>query len=132
LLPIGGTIQQIIENLQLAVDERLIEPLWRMQVLVDRASRAHSDDEMDRFDDELLKALGELRALRDRLRTPAAVPVGERDLVAVAASLPGSEVEHPSETDTSNNDDEGAERDATMPHSRYNRQRLDDRLAASR
>src|SRR5258708_5837537 len=67
LLTIGGTIQQIIENLQLAADERLIEPLWRMQVLVDRASRAHSDDEMDRFDDELLKALAGLRTLRDRL-----------------------------------------------------------------
>jgi hypothetical protein len=67
LLTIGGTIQQIIENLQLAADERLIEPLWRMQVLVDRASRAHTDAEMDRFDDELLRALGELRTLRDRL-----------------------------------------------------------------
>src|SRR6478735_4071381 len=67
LLTIGGTIQQIIENLQLAADERLIEPLWRMQVLVDRASRAHSDDEMDCFDDELLKALAGLRTLRERL-----------------------------------------------------------------
>ncbi len=67
LLTIGGTIQQIIENLQLAADERLIEPLWRMQVLVDRASRAESDEEMDRFDEELLRALRELRHLRDRL-----------------------------------------------------------------
>src|SRR5262245_28621089 len=67
LLTIGGTIQQIIESLQFAADERLIEPLWRMQVLVDRASRAHSDEEMDRFDNDLLKALGELRHLRDRL-----------------------------------------------------------------
>jgi len=68
LLTIGGTIQQIIENLQLAADERLIEPLWRMQVLVDRASRAQTDEEMDRFDDQLLRALGELRHLRDRLQ----------------------------------------------------------------
>ncbi len=67
LLTIGGTIQQILENLQLAADERLIEPLWRMQVLVDRASRAQTDAEMDRFDDELLKALSSLRTLRDRL-----------------------------------------------------------------
>jgi len=73
LLTIGGTIQQIIENLQLAADERLIEPLWRMQVLVDRASRAESDEEMDRFDDELLRTLRELRHLRDRL---SAGPVG--------------------------------------------------------
>src|SRR5262245_6761704 len=56
LLTIGGTIQQIVENLQFAADERLIEPLWRMQVLVDRARRAQTDEEMDRFDDELLGA----------------------------------------------------------------------------
>src|SRR5262249_28919822 len=68
LLTIGGTIQQIIENLQLAADERLIEPLWRMQVLVDRANRAQTDEEMDRFEDLLLQALGELRTLRDRLQ----------------------------------------------------------------
>jgi hypothetical protein len=69
LLTIGGTIQQILENLQFAADERLIEPLWRMQVLVDRASRATTDAEMDSFDDDLLKALGELRHLRDQLHT---------------------------------------------------------------
>ena len=69
LLTIGGTIQQILENLQFAADERLIEPLWRMQVLVDRASRATTDAEMDGFDDDLLRALGELRHLRDQLRT---------------------------------------------------------------
>jgi hypothetical protein len=69
LLTIGGTIQQILENLQFAADERLIEPLWRMQVLVDRASRAATDAEMDSFDDDLLKALGELRHLRDQLYT---------------------------------------------------------------
>jgi len=67
LLTIGGTIQQILENLQFAADERLIEPLWRMQVLVDRASRATTDDEMDALDNDLLKALGELRHLRDHL-----------------------------------------------------------------
>jgi len=67
LLTIGGTIQQILENLQFVADERLIEPLWRMQVLVDRASRATTDDEMDALDNDLLKALGELRHLRDLL-----------------------------------------------------------------
>ena len=82
LLTIGGTIQQILENLQFAADERLIEPLWRMQVLVDRASRATTDAEMDAFDDDLLKALGELRHLRDQLheivheRVPVASPPG--------------------------------------------------------
>jgi hypothetical protein len=90
LLTIGGTIQQILENLQLAADERLIEPLWRMQVLVDRASRAESDEEMDGFDDQLLRALGELRHLRDRLDgtlesarggiVPGGVPVGAERL----------------------------------------------------
>src|SRR5690348_5556824 len=78
LLIIGGTIQQILENLQFAADERLIEPLWRMQVLVDRASRATTDEEMDALDNDLLKALGELRHLRDRLhgsqRADDAVP----------------------------------------------------------
>jgi hypothetical protein len=67
LLTVGGTIQQILENLQFAADERLIEPLWRMQVLVDRASRARDDEEMDRFDDQLLAELGRVRELRDRL-----------------------------------------------------------------
>jgi hypothetical protein len=73
LLTIGGTIQQILENLQFAADERLIEPLWRMQVLVDRASRATTDSEMDELDNDLLKALGELRHLRDRLSGSAVV-----------------------------------------------------------
>jgi hypothetical protein len=67
LLTVGGTIQQILENLQFAADERLIEPLWRMQVLVDRASRARDDEEMDRFDDQLLAELARVRELRDRL-----------------------------------------------------------------
>jgi hypothetical protein len=134
LLTIGGTIQQIIENLQLAADERLIEPLWRMQVLVDRASRAHSDDEMDRFDDELLKALGELRALRDRLHPSPANPMSQREQVTTAgASLAGSELERPRAVDASDeHEDEVLEEGATMPHGRYNRQRLDDRLAATR
>jgi hypothetical protein len=75
LLTIGGTIQQILENLQFAADERLIEPLWRMQVLVDRASRATTDEEMDALDNDLLKALGDLRYLRDRLAdAPAGAP----------------------------------------------------------
>jgi hypothetical protein len=69
LLTVGGTIQQILENLQFAADERLIEPLWRMQVLVDRASRARDDEEMDGFDDQLLAELARVRELRDRLST---------------------------------------------------------------
>ncbi len=90
LLTIGGTIQQIIENLQLAADERLIEPLWRMQVLVDRASRAQSDEEMDRFDDALLAALRELRHLRERLSAgPAsmAAPASATGAVADGALI---------------------------------------------
>jgi hypothetical protein len=122
LLTIGGTIQQIIESLQFAADERLIEPLWRMQVLVDRASRAQSDEEMDRLDNDLLKALGELRHLRDRLHggqpshdtvDPAEpTPAPQR-----AAALDGEVEELP---------------DELMPVGRYNAKRLDDRLAATR
>src|SRR4029079_19116167 len=47
LLTIAGTIHKILNNFHFAADERLIEPLWRMQVLVDRASRATTDEEMD-------------------------------------------------------------------------------------
>jgi hypothetical protein len=89
LLTIGGTIQQILENLQFAADERLIEPLWRMQVLVDRASRATTDAEMDAFDDELLHALRELRHLRDQLRTG---PTEQLD-VPPSASVSSSNIE---------------------------------------
>jgi hypothetical protein len=122
LLTIGGTIQQILENLQFAADERLIEPLWRMQVLVDRASRATTDEEMDMLDNDLLKALGELRHLRDRLHgaqrsddaTPhleaSSVPEDENVLHANAEELP----------------------EDLMPIGRYNAKRLDDRLAATR
>jgi hypothetical protein len=103
LLTIGGTIQQILENLQFAADERLIEPLWRMQVLVDRASRATTDEEMDHLDNDLLKALGELRHLRDRLSGSGSgsgsvvatlppelgvAPNGHADGVALTAAAP--------------------------------------------
>jgi hypothetical protein len=122
LLTIGGTIQQIIESLQFAADERLIEPLWRMQVLVDRASRAHSDEEMDRFDNDLLKALGELRHLRDALHGGLPQPTG--------ASLS----ETASETQTAEAGEDGLEEIPAelMPAGRYNAKRLDDRLAATR
>lgn len=98
LLTIGGTIQQILENLQFAADERLIEPLWRMQVLVDRASRAQTDADMNAFDDELLKALADLRTLRDRLASgpnqssgapidqPAAPPSPSANVHSLASS----------------------------------------------
>jgi len=89
LLTIGGTIQQILENLQFAADERLIEPLWRMQVLVDRASRATTDAEMDALDNDLLKALGELRHLRDRLTPPAlGAPPAAQTVVQTGSEAP--------------------------------------------
>jgi len=139
LLTIGGTIQQIIENLQLAADERLIEPLWRMQVLVDRASRAHSDEEMDRFDDELLKALSGLRLLRDRLAHGAqgvqAAPAESGDdgveatsgaPAAVAARAEGiAGADPPAQLQLE------AEQ-AEMPTARYNGRRVTARLEATR
>jgi len=143
LLTIGGTIQQILENLQLAADERLIEPLWRMQVLVDRASRAQTDDEMDRFDDELLQALASLRTLRDQL---AAVETQGAPGAYVAREVAAPA--QPSAEDATENvarrgsasrpftAAEGLEDDladgAAMPTDRYNHKRLDDRLAATR
>jgi hypothetical protein len=139
LLTIGGTIQQIIENLQLAADERLIEPLWRMQVLVDRASRAQTDEEMDRFDDHLLKALGELRTLRDHLSDGAA------DASTQIATIEAPEAEQSSAgsaidarglvpVTVGQVDDEGEDQRVAvaMPTHRYNHRRLDDRLAATK
>ncbi len=155
LLTIGGTIQQILENLQLAADERLIEPLWRMQVLVDRASRAQTDEEMDRFDDQLLKALGELRHLRDRLYSdrlgaPGApsLPdgagdnlrsVGERGAVGSAGAHPAAR-EPVSEQVSAWMDEEARAEEMRVeeleaqqaPNGRYNHKRLDDRLAATK
>jgi len=146
LLTIGGTIQQILENLQLAADERLIEPLWRMQVLVDRASRAQTDEEMDRFDDQLLRALGELRHLRDRLGAPSGPSGAVIDggpLSTAAEALPaapfvasvaapggpfGVRVDAGGSED--GDGDDAAERQP--PNGRYNHKRLDDRLAATK
>jgi hypothetical protein len=122
LLTIGGTIQQILENLQFAADERLIEPLWRMQVLVDRASRATTDEEMDELDNDLLKALGELRYLRDRLH-------------GASLSHEGAEHESAKSSPESAASQEIALRDIPdelMPVGRYNAKRLDVRLAATR
>ncbi len=146
LLTIGGTIQQILENLQLAADERLIEPLWRMQVLVDRASRAQTDEEMDRFDDQLLKALGELRHLRDRLDGKGngrmegdqlgAASGGTSDLsLAVAPdSAASSSVAHSTAVvlESGWGDEEARAEKQEVPNGRYNYKRLDDRLAATR
>jgi hypothetical protein len=148
LLTIGGTIQQIIENLQLAADERLIEPLWRMQVLVDRASRAQTDEDMDRFDDHLLKALGELRVLRDRLGDGAAsgsmqiagdeMP-GAEQMSAISATTAVDSVGVAGEVPVTigrmdEQDDEGEDQRVAvpMPNHRYNHRRLDDRLAATK
>ncbi len=131
LLTIGGTIQQILENLQLAADERLIEPLWRMQVLVDRASRAQTDEEMDGFDNQLLKALGELRTLRDRLgRAPDVASVGSRADAAMSQIGDAGERSERSEGSDEMSLDEVAEPE--IPGGRYNAQRLNDRLVASR
>src|SRR4029079_3483858 len=117
LLTIGGTIQQILENLQFAADERLIEPLWRMQVLVDRASRATTDAEMDTLDNDLLKALGELRHLRDRLHSAEPAQTAQTDVEPASAP---QEVTGP---------DTGGEEipEELMPVGRYNAKRLDDR-----
>ncbi len=158
LLTIGGTIQQIIENLQLAADERLIEPLWRMQVLVDRASRAQTDEEMDRFDDQLLRALGELRHLRNQLdgedgedgdrldkasggasdRPPVseAAPNGSAAAHALAHAAAHVLVGAGDWGDEANEGDEAERTEARAeerpPNGRYNYQRLDDRLAATK
>jgi hypothetical protein len=122
LLTIGGTIQQILENLQFAADERLIEPLWRMQVLVDRASRATTDKEMDTLDNDLLKALGELRHLRDRLH--GAEP--SHDAQQEPETPPGLQDTNALYTSVEELPDE------LMPVGRYNAKRLEDRLAATR
>jgi hypothetical protein len=122
LLTIGGTIQQILENLQFAADERLIEPLWRMQVLVDRASRATTDEEMDALDNDLLKALGELRHLRDRLHDTQRTDEAIANLEAPSVPQDASVVDAAEDDIT----------DELMPVGRYNAKRLDDRLAATR
>lgn len=67
MLTIGGTIERIIEQLQFEADVRLIRPLWEMMRLVDRASRAKTDEEMDKFDEQLLDALTQLYQLREQL-----------------------------------------------------------------
>jgi hypothetical protein len=122
LLTIGGTIQQILENLQFAADERLIEPLWRMQVLVDRTSRATTDEEMDTLDNDLLKALGELRHLRDRLH--GGDTSHDTHPVLDASSVPQDT--HAVDASSEESSDE------LMPSGRYNAKRLDDRLVATR
>ena len=97
--------------------------LWRMQVLVDRASRATTDEEMDTLDNDLLKALGELRHLRDRLHGAGRIPRcaarswRHRLLRRMRTQLDTSVEELP---------------DELMPVGRYNAKRLDDRLAATR
>src|SRR5690242_4677026 len=145
LLTIGGTIQQILENLQFAADERLIEPLWRMQVLVDRASRARSDEEMDRFDDDLLNALGVLQRLRDGLgngRGGSAEVPQEADAPARPAVMLGDGRAERSAENTpearqgalpqerrSGLDEVEIDPDETeddLPRRRYNKQRLDE------
>lgn len=124
LLTLGGTIQQILENLQFAADERLIEPLWRMQVLVDRASRAQSDEEMDRFDDDLLRALGELRHLRDHLG-PQTETIDEH---AQAQRTDAAESESIPQAKGANTEED----EASMPTTRYNGRRIMAQVEATR
>jgi hypothetical protein len=107
MLTIGGTIQQILENLQFAADERLIEPLWRMQVLVDRASRARNDEEMDQFDNQLLAALERVRRLRDGFQEAASGAGGQQATFALAG-VSAPEAELAGDGDTSGGDVTGA------------------------
>ena len=93
-----------------------------MQVLVDRASRATTDCEMDTLDNDLLKVLGELRHLRDRLHG------GQLTHEAADPSAVASSFEPAASPDT-----DGEElADELMPVGRYNAKRLNDRLAATR
>jgi hypothetical protein len=153
LLTIGGTIQQIIENLQLAADERLIEPLWRMQVLVDRASRARTDEEMDRYDDQLLRALSSLRSMSDQLAhvsSPPPPPLSplsshpssSASLSSASASTPAAGREVGESGGSGGGTGDGLEieaaaldeRDAAggIPLARYNGRRVTARLEATR
>jgi hypothetical protein len=100
MLTIGGTIEQIIEQLQFNADMRLIRPLWEMQRLVDRASRAKSDDEMDQVDQELLDSLTQLYQLRDQLAAEEASGTPRQILAA------GQVVE--ADDDAETDDQEGA------------------------
>ncbi len=141
LLTIGGTIQQIIENLQLVADERLIEPLWRMQVLVDRASRAQTDDEMDRFDDQLLQALSSLRSLRDQLAfaspATALAPTREVEEFRYSGSIHPAGIDGDSAANgvaigTAAEGESVDEARAEIPLARYNGRRVTARLEATR
>jgi hypothetical protein len=136
LLTLGGTIQQILENLQFAADERLIEPLWRMQVLVDRASRAQSDEEMDRLDNELLRSLGELRHLRDRL-VPQAVeaikaPGAEHGLDGHVQHLDAAAAASEEARDQEDGRTAAAEEEVPIPTTRYNGRRIMAQVEATR
>ncbi len=109
MLTIGGTIQQIIEELQFGADIRLIRPLWRMQRLVDRASRAQNDDEMDKLDEDLLTTLTELCDLRDRLEgKPRSLPVAVRAVVSASPATVnvGSIGDDDDDGDEADDDDE--------------------------
>jgi hypothetical protein len=98
------------------------DPSWRMQVLVDRASRATTDEEMDTLDNDLLKALSELRHLRDRLHGVEATHDAQR----VLDTLPTQQDAYVLDAAVE------ALPEELMPVGRYNAKRLDDRLAATR
>jgi hypothetical protein len=147
LLSIGGTIQEILEQLQFGADIRLIRPLWEMQRLVDRASRAKDDDEMDGYDERLLAALEELCARRDRLdgihldgvTDDRTEKQGQRGETVVSKRRP---VVAPGGSEGSGDSEDSGDRQGepledwdlvpAMPTTRYSPRRIDARLEATR
>jgi hypothetical protein len=143
LLTIGGTIQQIIEQLQFGADVRLIRPLWRMQQLVDRASRAQSDDAMDTFDERILDAIEDVCRLQDQLAAGRWGGHGEPNGVSEVAPADSlrSRALTPVESDETDavQDDEASAQLLSgmlpippMPETRYSPRRLAERLEATR
>lgn len=105
MLTIGGTIERIIEQLQFEADVRLIRPLWEMQRLVDRASRAKSDEEMDQFDEQLLDSLTQLYQLREQLATATEYPSTSARRAVAPALVPGRVVDVTEDDATDDSDD---------------------------
>jgi len=108
--------------------------LWRMQVLVDRASRAQGDEEMDRFDDELLRALAGLRTLRERLgretiESQGLMPSGVVEATPAVLQYEPAAGEMPAAL-LIQDDEEAA--DVAVPTARYNGRRVTARLEATR
>jgi hypothetical protein len=81
---------------------------------------------MDTLDNDLLKALGELRHLRDRLHGAEASQDAQLSVEPLSAPQDGHEHDTNQESSLQELPDE------FMPVGRYNAKRLDDRLAATR